>query len=300
MDVQLEITGFAGMNNFEDAKRLKGPTVSSKSMTAECASIINADIDDTMAAILRQGVTLQHATTTAHSLDPSGSGYYVDGTFNIINPDYSITPLYYLQNSVNKMSYTKVNYLTVCSNGVDLFMAQGPAIMQFTTPTALNKGPIKPATIVRHYQRRLWYAIGPMLFYSDPDNIEQRDTREKPFVFKAPIDMILPLDNGIYVGADKIYWLAGREPRQMSIPGVAYDMPAVAGTDRIFDGSLIKTGGKWGAFVATDGVCLCSDGGQITNVTMRKLLFSNGKYGSALIKKDAGVNGNINQYITWV
>lgn len=297
--MDFNISGFAGMDNLQDAARLKGPTASEPTSAAESVQIVNFDVSDTISASTRGGVS-KFYSGTPHSIHHSG--LFVEGSsLKMLLPDFStVITVCPLQSPSSPMSYAPVNYLTVCSNGVDLFMVQSGVITPFSAPTANFKEAIQPAQIVFYFGRRLYYAVGPALYYSDADNIEQADTRDNPFVFNKPITMALALDNGIYVGADKVYWLAGRTPEEMTTPGVAYDGTAIMGTGVTFDGSLVGGSGKVGMFTATDGICICSDGGQIENITLKKISFSNGHVGAALIKQRAGQQSNINQYISWV
>ena len=298
-ELEFEITGFGGMDNIEDAARLKGPVVGNPAGLAECAQIVNFDVNDSYSGTTRQG-TSKIYTGVPHSLDPNGTGYFVDGSFKLLLPDYTSASLCSLKSPLNPMSYAPVNYLTVCSNSVDLFMAQAGVITPFSVPTENFKEAIQPAQIVFFFGRRLYYAVGNVLYYSDADNIEQADTRDAPFVFNSPITMGLPLDNGIYIGADKVYWLAGRAPEDFVINGIAYDGQVVKGTDVAIEGALANLSGKWGMFTAFDGVCLCSDNGQVNNLTLKKISFRNGQQGASLVKQSAGLLGNINQYISWV
>jgi hypothetical protein len=287
------IAGFAGTDNVQDAARLK-----IENGLAGCAMISNYDISDTYSAITRQG-TGKIYSGTPHSFDPNGSGYFVEGNyFKQLMPDYTVyTFPCVLKAPYLPMSYTKVNYLTVCSNSVDLFIIENGVISAFRTPTATFKEAIQAAQIVFFFGRRLYYVIGNVLYYSDADNIEQSDTRDDPFVFNKPIMMVLPLDNGIYVGADKVYWLSGQAPEEMTIPpGSGYDGAVVAGTGISFDASLVGGTGKIGMFTATDGICLGADNGQVQNLTLNKIAFTDGHRGAALIRK----SGDFNQYISWV
>jgi len=294
-ELRFQLPGFAGTNNVQDAKRLNGPVVGNPSVAPESAMISNFDITDTKSAVTRDGNTKVY-TGTPHSLDPNGSGYFVETTFKLLLPTYSAVSLCSLLAPTLPMSYAKCNYLTVCSNGVDLFMAQSNTIMQFMAPTAQFKVPILPAQHVAFFNRTLYYAVGNVLYPSDTDNIEQSDTRAPTFVFNAPITMVMPLDNGIVVGADKVYWLAGQVPEELTSLGDGYDGTAVAGTGVVFDASLFGGSGKIGMFTANNGICLCTNSGQIQNLTLNKIGFTAQQQGAAIIRKKNGCN----QYLTWV
>ena len=289
-NIDVFIAGLAGTNNVQDAARLQ-----IENGLAECAMISNFDVSDTYSAMTRQGKGMIYSGTP-HSFDPNGSGYFVEGNyFKQLMPNYSAVILGTLKAPYLPMSYAPVNYMTVCSNGVDLFIVENGVVSAFKTPTANFKLPILPVQIVAFFSRRLYYAVGNVLYYSDADNIEQSDTRDDPFVFNKLITMVLALDNGIYVGADKVYWLAGKAPEDFQINGVAYDGGVVTGTGVAFDASLVGGTGKIGMFTATDGICIGTDSGQVQNLTLNKIAFADGHRGAALIRK----SGDFNQYISW-
>jgi hypothetical protein len=294
-ELRFQLPGFAGTNNVQDASRLNGPVVGNPSVAPESAMISNFDITDTGSAVTRDGSTKVY-TGTPHSLDPNGSGYFVESTFKLLLPNYSAVSLCSLLAPTLPMSYAKCNYLTVCSNGVDIFIVENNIVSAFAVPTVEFKVSILPAQHIAFFGRRLYYAVGHVLYYSDADNIEQSDTRDPPFVFNAPITMVMPLDNGIVVGADKVYWIAGQIPEEMAKPNDTYDGTAVAGTDVVFDAKLFGGSGKIGMFTANDGICLCTDSGQIQNLTLSKIGFTAQQHGTAIIRKKNGCN----QYLTWV
>jgi hypothetical protein len=107
--------------------------------------------------------------------------------------------------------------------------------------------------------------------------------------------MMLPLENGMYIGADKIYWLPGRAPEEFS-SNMVYDGQAIENTGVVVDGALLGGAGKTAVFTTTDGICIGTDGGQVTNETLSKVTFDNGHRGAALLRK----SDKMNQYIAWV
>ena len=114
--------------------------------------------------------------------------------------------------------------------------------------------------------------------------------------------MVLPVGkNGMYVSADKTYWLAGRGPDEF-IPKEAYDIRAVEGTGIVIDGALLAEqdfpiqDGPACIFTAEDGICVGNDAGWVINLTSDSLGFTAQSRGAAIIRKQ----GDFNQYISWV
>lgn len=303
----LTITGFAGMNNLQDKRRLKGPVVSRdrSQYPAECREIVNCDITDSLAALLRPGKTLALAGTP-HSLwstKDEKQAYFVDGTFKRLftGIPYTAVSLRSLAAPSIPLSYAEVNYLIACSNGVDLFLVQNGVASEFVFSSATFKEAVMAGHILAYFNRRLYVAVGNALYHTDADNIEALDERDDPFVFGSRINMVLPMENGVYVSADKVHWLAGRGPDEFA-RSTAYEGRAVEGTGLAIDGALLAgpdfpiQNGPACIFTATDGICVGNDQGQVLNLTVDSLGFTAQQRGAALIRK----NGEFNQYISWV
>jgi len=304
----LLITGFIGMNNLQDKRRLKGPVVSRdrSAYPAECRKIVNFDITDTLDALFRPGRALALACTP-HSLwatKDESQAYYVDGSFKRLfagSPYYTAVSLRSLSAPSLPLSYAEINYLIACSNGVDLFLVENGVASDFVFSSENFKERVMAGHILAAFNRRLYVALANALYHTDADNIERLDERDDPFVFGSMISMVLPMENGMYVSADKTYWLAGRGPDEF-IPRMAYEGRAVEGTGLVIDGALLAEkdfpiqDGTACIFTAEDGICVGNDQGQVFNLTSDTLGFTAQSRGAALIRKQ----GDFNQYISWV
>jgi hypothetical protein len=297
----LLITGFTGMNNLQDKRRLKGPVAwpNGSVASAECRKIVNCDITDTLSAVLRPGSTLALAGTP-HSLwsaKDETQAYFVDGSFKRLfaGTPYTAVSLRSLLAPSLPMSYAEVNYLIACSNGVDLFLVQNGSISDFVFSSVTFKEQIMTGHMLAYYRRRLYVATGNVLYYTDADDIETLDERDDPFVFGSRISMVLPLINGMYVAADKVYWLACKGPDELTITA-DHDLCAVEGTGEVIDGGLVGMAGNVGVFTAKEGICMGGEDGEVTNLTRGTLGFTAGQRGAALIRQSEGLN----QYISWV
>lgn len=72
----------------------------------------------------------------------------------------------------------------------------------------LNLATMPPGSIVRHYNGRMLVANSNVLFASKPYNYGLFDPSAGYFPFPAPITVVEPTDNGVYLCADKTYWIA--------------------------------------------------------------------------------------------
>lgn len=71
----------------------------------------------------------------------------------------------------------------------------------------LNRALMPAGSIVRHYNGCLLVASGTLLFISDPYNYGLYNPSKSFIALPAAINLLEPTDNGVYIGADKTYWL---------------------------------------------------------------------------------------------
>lgn len=86
-----------------------------------------------------------------------------------------------------------------------------------------------PGHIVRHYRGHMFVAAGSTLYYSPPWRFGLNDPFSGVFRFPERIKIMQPAKEGIFVGADRLYFLAGRTPEQMEQKNVD-QMNCVEGT----------------------------------------------------------------------
>ena len=67
--------------------------------------------------------------------------------------------------------------------------------------------PMPPGTIVRHYNGRMLVASGNTLYVSEPYLYGLYKPRANYFQFSMPITLIEPMDNGVYIAAERTYWI---------------------------------------------------------------------------------------------
>lgn len=71
----------------------------------------------------------------------------------------------------------------------------------------LNTALLPAGTIVRHYNGRMLVASGNALYASNPYHYGIYDPSSGYFPFPADITVVEPTDNGLYICADKTYWI---------------------------------------------------------------------------------------------
>lgn len=291
----INIPGFLGMNNVQDKARLRQPTRDNP--YAEVAEIVNAEVTDTYSIRRRQGAGLVYPGTV-HSLWSNGAeAYFVEGSnimrlFRSAAGSYGATALRALVAPTMPMSYWQVNNVTVCSNGIDLFFLENGSDFDFQAPTENFKEKTLAGHIVALFKRRLYVAVGSVLYYTDADDLERMDERDDPFAFPSLITMVRPLENGIYVSAGATYWMAGNSPDEFTLRLVDED-PAIKGSDVNVDAGLLGLNGVTGnvaMWTTKSGIMLGLDEGTTENLTDGRLSYDVGTAGSATILERDGSN----------
>ncbi|TXH48366.1 MAG: hypothetical protein E6Q97_24935 [Desulfurellales bacterium] len=115
---------------------------------------------------------------------------------------------------------THINiYLTVENGGIPLYKTQvavGTANYSITTPAtgrALKSRYLKPLPAGRlaYLNGRLLSFKEKVLSFSDPFNLGLHDPVAGYITFTKNISIVAPNQNGVYVAADKTYWISGRD-----------------------------------------------------------------------------------------
>lgn len=94
--------------------------------------------------------------------------------------------------------------LTTTAASADV-VAYEPAGIRCQT---LLKDTMPPGTIVRHYNGRMLVASGNVLYVSEPYFYGLTDRSKGYIPFKAPITVVEPTPNGVYICADVTYWIS--------------------------------------------------------------------------------------------
>ena len=192
--------------------------------------------------------------------------------------------------------------LTGCASGTEVFMTGpngeiplyvattwGPTLSIALPPTDGRRcetpglAPMPPGTIVRHALGRLVVAAGNMLVFSEPYRYGLTNPAENYIAFSAPITVVAPTPNGLYVCAEETYWVPSLPPAD-----IATKLPfgALAHSDVTLDAQ--SEDGRYCTWMSPRGVVTGTVGGEVTLTQDDNLNFSAAERGSVVLRRSQG------------
>lgn len=210
-------------------------------------SAVNVDLTAGGTIKRRGGFQLAQAGAACHSLWSDGGtfGYYVDATalYRVrVGPAGLSREL--VRDDLEpglRLSYARVRDWVYYSNGIDRgILRDGSAssdwgvLPNFADPgsPAYRWRPMPAGTIVRHYKGRLLVVRGSVLYVSEPWAPHVYAPARGYIPFTAAITLVVVFDTGVFVCADRTYWMPGDLTE-----GMATVLPhgAIAGSDSYAD-----------------------------------------------------------------
>lgn len=177
------------------------------------------------------------------------------------------------------------NVYVTAANGEVLSLAGANSSVQVTTPVlegreceTLDTVNLPPGQIIRYYRSRLWVAAGSVLWFSNDYHYAICRPDRSYLTFPAPITVVEPTDGGLYICADKTYWL----------PDIAEGIRVVDD-----DGGIFGTSGQKGTdayWHSAAGLVVGAPNGQIEKVQEAALMLTNAEQGASLYRKQDGTN----------
>lgn len=153
-----------------------------------------------------------------------------------------------------------------------------------------------PGELLQVYRGRLYHARDNFLWYTEPHAYEH--TTPTNFIqFQGPITNVMPVDDGIFITADALYFLDGRDPETFDVryrekyKGAKYTGVKIVGGDVILEN--IPTGVKW-LFTSDKGIIMVGTGGMVFNLTEKTVMVDGAELGTAIFKS----KGGLNQYLS--
>lgn len=147
--------------------------------------------------------------------------------------------------------------------------------------------------LLQLYNGRIYMAVGNFLYYSEPHAYEWFDMSTNFLGFTSSITNVMPVDDGIYVLADKLYFLDGSGPESFrqrereTYKGVKRTAVKIIGSDVVLEN--IPTGLKW-LFTSDKGIILVGAGGLVFNLTEKNVMLDKSSEGAAIFKSHGGIN----------
>lgn len=113
-------------------------------------------------------------------------------------------------------------YMSACDGDVltlqALNITAGTVVTHVNNTTrcmTLNRAVMPAGQIVRHFQGRMLVAAGTVMYVSDPYYYGLYNPSAGYIPFPSAVTVIAPTDNGVYICADKTYWLSNVESGEL-------------------------------------------------------------------------------------
>ena len=185
--------------------------------------------------------------------------------------------LYFIKDLYHGTTSTTINSLRENMNSSMLF----------------NLSPPPNGHLISYFNDRVYIASEEILYYSNPFMYEHFNLKSSYMYFPERIKLIMPVENGIWIASDKIYFLSGKTPENMSL----YEkepVRAVEGSAQKISGAYIfinntPLGYKW-LFTTDKGIFVAFNDGVLLNLTERSVSFPKSNEGSSLFMQKNGIN----------
>jgi hypothetical protein len=289
------LSHFAGLNTVDRTITVpvKAPTGWKTAYTLLQAK--NVEIDNSYALASRSGYEKGVSGTDIHSLwGDEKFCFYVDGQSLYQYQGRGSTLIRAGLSMGARMSYAPVNDRVYYTNGFQIGCVYNLADISFEDPGIPFKIPLPPGQFIAHYKACLYVASGKLLYIADP-LCHYYDARQGYKQFAQDITMLRPVDDGIYVSDDRIWFLKGSSGEDFNRDEV-YDVRAIPFTDVRVSGFRIGDGlnGNVAIWTGLSGICLGTNDGKVINITSETYKFTPRGSGSAMLREKNQVNHYIN------
>ena len=229
---------------------------------------LNVDVTVRGAVKTRQGFSVAVSGTDVHSLwaPPEGDFALYCDAGNLYRTTPAMVPALVASGfgQMGPARYAQVNEAIYFTDGVRVGSyhpsagptpAWGGAVAQTVGDQDLV--PMPPGSNLAYHNARLLVAVGNALIYSEPFTPHLRDAARGFELFPAPITCVAAVEAGVFVVADKTYFIAGGFPAQTVRAVLPYGGPSQQA------GYQPDGGAHW---MSTQGIVACSEDGEITNL----------------------------------
>jgi len=259
---------------------------------------VNVDIGDDGSIRRREGITATARTEDVHSIfNGKKATYFVYGDrLYSLKEDYS--GIFIRENlSLNApMSYAEVGENVYYGNGFQIGYVKDDINYDWVAGTYIGPTTYKQFSdppvgyILIHYRGRMYVVADYLLYWSEPFAYNWFDMARNYVWFSDVIIAGTAVDEGIYLSTEsRIIFLRGETPDEFS-PVTVSTYPAIKGTMIQVSGEELLGGtqGKCVMWTSQNGVYLGTSGGEVKNITDRRLVlpdvssgcaaYHNGKY----------------------
>lgn len=254
---------------------------------------LNVDVTRQGAIKTREGYERVLPGTDAHSLWAPLSGAYAlycdDGGIYRLTPSDPPTTQIIASGygTVAPVRYAEVNGAVYFTDGVCVgsYHPDSGYTPQWGDAAAKTVGdqalaPMPPGQHIAHHRNRLLVAVGAVLVYSEPFQPNLRDPAKGYELFPAPITCLAAVEGGVFVVADKTYFIADGFPAQTVQAVLPYGGPDQQAGYRD-DG-----GAHW---MSEKGLVSCSSTGEFTNLQDDRIAMSVRGSAATLMRESDGM-----------
>jgi len=290
---------FIGINNVDDATRI-APLIVNHEYVHSLQTAVNVDIDNTFRISSRPGYAeITEVAGTAgvdnHSLWSDGlTCLFVDGATL-----YELTTSYrrvYLRSDLvvgARMSYAPFNDRIYYTNEHQIGYVKNGEDNHLPDPDTEFKESLPAGQFIEYYRGCLYVARDKILYVSDP-LCDYYDIRHGYKQFASRITLLRAVDDGLYIGDDRIWWVQGDSPEEFQRREV-YSHRAIPYTDVRTNGQDVGDGIKGSVAIWTgeNGICLGDNSGTVINLTESRYTFTSTNQGTGFIR-------NINNILHYI
>lgn len=151
--------------------------------------------------------------------------------------------------------------------------------------------------IVKYYKGRMFVVDGETIYYSEPFQYEYFNIAKDFIQYNEKIKEFLPVEDGIWVASDKLYYISGHKPSDFQ-NDIKEHIKVVEGTAKRISGSYIlmdntPIGFKWLATFDL-GIFVLFNQGMVVNLTSKNMALKQADSGTAEFIQAEGMN----QYVS--
>lgn len=310
-----------GIRNAPDYIRAEVPNNSNITINSLIQGT-NIDIDDTGKPSRRYGRELL-IPGSFHSLSNELGIVAKDNILQRIERNGNTVTLYPIINSptvYDRTSYWLINnqiYVTdrysigYIENGIYYNMPAVDANLdgyptEIVQLISVTRSLLPAGHLIAYYMGRVFVAVGSVLYYSDAMAFHRCFLEASFIQFNDTITLVAPTDDGIWVSADKTYFLAGKDPEQFELIKKGEDKAKMYSQqvlpDTMINPYALEISGILNIWVSDLGLRVGGEKGQLRIISDNHFIMPQGTVGTSLIRKYTKplLNGNttlINQYI---
>ena len=142
--------------------------------------------------------------------------------------------------------------------------------------------PPLPSNVICYYNGRLFMAAGSVLWFTEPFAFGKVKVSQNFIQFNSPITVLEAVDDGLWLVADKTYFLSGANPVDFKLSTV-FEYGAISNT------TVTLPNDEGISWQSTRGRIMATNGGKAKNVQEERLATASATSGAALFREEDGV-----------